>query len=199
MLRFIVHAALLFVLLGICNTLSAQEKPNTLSIEKERQKALEEFDVTEVPDLDAIRLFASELLSTPIEGQEKAQLKKLAKEANRVANLVNYIYDEYDDYYRDSYKYDFIQEKVIGSAQEYGKVFNEFVKIRNKSYFNLGIISRNKGETMEAFLYFKDAFRLSGFDCGSGGKPKSCLRWRAEQELQSLLGLSHIKAYVSWR
>ena len=113
MLRFIVHAALLFVLLGICNTLSAQEKPNTLSIEKERQKALEEFDVTEVPDLDAIRLFASELLSTPIEEQEKAQLKKSAKEANRVANLVNYIYDEYDDYYRDSYKYDFIQEKVI--------------------------------------------------------------------------------------
>ncbi len=199
MLKFVIHAALFGILFGVFNPLYAQEKSNTLSIEKERQKALKEFDMTEVPDLDAIRSFASELLSKPIEQQEKTQLSKLAMEANRAANLVNYIYGEYDNYYRDNYKYDFVQEKVIGSAKEYGRIFNEFVKIRNEAYFNLGIISRNNGETMEAFLYFRDAFRLSGFDCGPGNNPESCLRWRAEQELQSLLGLSHIKAYVSWK
>ena len=181
------------------NAVIAQERGNTLSLEQERQAALEEFDVTEVPDLDAVRSFASQLFSQPIEQQNAEQLKKLSKEANRAANLVDYIYDEYDDYYRDNYKYEFVQKLLVAPVREYRNVFNEFVDIRNQAYFNLGVLSRNNGKTMEAFLYFKDVFRLSSFDCGSKTETKSCMRWKAEQELQKLLGLTHIEAYVSWQ
>ena len=189
----------LATLISVMSAVSSQERASTLSLEEEREATLKEFDITEVPSLDAVRAFAAQLFSLPLEKQSPDQLKELAKEANRTANLVDYIYDEYDDYYRDNYRYEFIQELVIGPASEYGKIFNEFVDIRNQAYYNLGIISRNNGRTLEAFLYFKDAFRLSSFDCGSGTLAKSCMRWKAEQELQNLLGLSHIRAYVSWQ
>ena len=74
---------------------------------------------------------------------------------------------------------------------------NEFLEIRNQAYFNLGLLAKNENKTMEAFLYFKDAYRLSLFDC-RGTSEKYCIRWKAEQELQKLLGLMEIKAYVTW-
>ncbi len=70
--------------------------------------------------------------------------------------------------------------------------------IRNQAYFNLGILARDSGKTMEAFLYFKDVFELSVFNCDGGKSAETCMRWKAEQELQEILGLSAIKAYVSW-
>ena len=185
-------------LLSTTGSVVSQERSSTLSLERERQATLEEFDITEVPSLDAVRAIATRLFALPVEQQDAEQLKALATEANRTANLVDYIYDEYDDYYRDNYKYEFVQKKVIETASEYGEVFNVFVNIRNQAYFNLGLLSRNAGRTMEAFLYFKDAFRLSSFDCGQNTPATSCMRWKAEQELQKLLGLSHIKAYVTW-
>ena len=36
------------------------------------------------------------------------------------------------------------------------------LKIRNNCYFNIGLIHKEKGNTMDALLYFYDAFRLSG-------------------------------------
>ena len=186
------------ILLSTTGAVVSQERTSTLSLERERQATLEEFDITEVPSLDAVRAIAIDLFALPVEQQNAEQLKALATEANRTANLVDYIYDEYDDYYRDNYRYEFVQKKVIEAASEYGKVFNDFLSIRNQAYFNLGLLSRNAGRTMEAFLYFKDAFRLSSFDCGQNTPKTSCMRWKAEQELQKLLGLSHIKAYVTW-
>ena len=176
----------------------SQDSVNTLSLEEERSAELEKFDVTEIPDLNVVRNSAKHLFSLPLEKQDSEQLKELARVANMTANLVNYIYDEYDDYYRDNYRYEFIQKKVQIPASVYGAIFNEFLKIRNQAYFNLGLISKNDGRTMEAFLYFKDAFRLSSFDCGKDKPAIGCMRWKAEQELQKLLVLSHVKAYVSW-
>ena len=46
-------------------------------------------------------------------------------------------------------------------------------------------------------LYFKDAFRLSIFDCESQQATETCMRWKAEQKLKELLGLS-VNSYVSW-
>ena len=186
------------VLFSTTGSVVSQERSGTLSLERERQATLEEFDITEVPNLDSVRAIATHLFALPVEQQDAEELKALATEANRTANLVDYIYDEYDGYYRDSYKYEFVQREVIKAATEYGTIFNEFLNIRNQAYFNLGLLSRNAGRTMEAFLYFKDAFRLSSFDCGPKTPATSCMRWKAEQELQKLLGLSHIKAYVTW-
>ena len=185
-------------LLSAMNSVVSQENTGTLSLERDRQATLAEFNITEVPSLDAVRAIATRLFALPVEQQDAEQLKALATEANRTANLVDYIYDEYDNYYRDNYRYEFVQKQVLKSASEYGNVFNEFLSIRNQAYFNLGLLSRNAGRTMEAFLYFKDAFRLSSFDCGQNTPATSCMRWKAEQELQKLLGLSHIKAYVTW-
>ena len=81
----------------------AQDRTNTLSIEQERQAALEEFNVTELPDLDVVRAAAVQLFAQPLEQQDEEELKKLSREANRVANLIDYIFDEYDDYYRENY------------------------------------------------------------------------------------------------
>ena len=175
----------------------AQDRTNTLSIEQERQAALEEFNVTELPDLDVVRAAAVQLFAQPLEQQDEEELKKLSREANRVANLIDYIFDEYDDYYRENYQYEFIREKVIIPAAKYESVRNEFLNIRNRAYFNLGALSRDNGRTMEAFLYFKDAFRLSAFNCKYGAR--ICMRWKAEQELQKLLGLPRIEAYVNWK
>ena len=184
--------------LGASNGI-AQERTDTLSLEQERKKALERFNVTKVPDLDAVREIAAQLFAQPIKQQDSGQLKKLAEEANRSANLIDYIYDEYMDYYRENYKYDFVQAKVAEPAKDYERVFNEFLSIRNQAYFNLGLLAKDDGKTMEAFLYFKDAYRLSLFECGTKQPAKNCIRWKAEQELQKLLGLTEINAYVTWK
>jgi len=63
----------------------------------------------------------------------------------------------------------------------------------------MGLIAKKKGENLRAYLYFKDAFRLSSFDCGPGKPVKGCMRWKAEQEMQKLLGLSDVEAYRSWK
>ncbi len=188
----------LLIVLSLGNASSAQGNTGTLSIEKERQEALKEFNITEVPNLDAIRSATNDLFAKPIEEQSTESLKTLAKLANQAANLVNYIYEEYDDFYRENYEYDSLRKDVIGPAREHREVVNEFVDIRNKAYFNLGIIARDAGKTMEAFLYFRDAFRLSGFNCWET-VPNKCMRRKAEQELQKLLELSHIKAYYGSR
>lgn len=186
------------ILVSSGNAIVAQERANTLSLEQERQATLEEFDVTELPDLDVVRAVATRLFALPLEQQDEEELKKLSREANRVANLVDYIHDEYDDFYREIHKYPSVRERVMVPADEYGDIINEFVTIRNQAYFNLGALSRDNGRTMEAFLYFKDAFRLSDFYCGEVGA-LTCMRWKAEQELQKLLGLSHIKAFTALR
>lgn len=192
----LVHLILLFTLSN--SGAMAQDTEDLLAIEETRQKTLENFNVAEIPDLDRIRSVASELFALPIDQQNVEDLTNLSIEANRAANLISYIREEYDDEYRDNYRYEFIQEKLAKPHDEYVKVSNEFIDIRNQVYFNLGIKYKNRGETMKSFLYFNDAFRLSRFDCGNK-QPDNCMRWRAEQEMKELLGIKQINSYVSWQ
>ena len=133
------------ILLLTGDAVVAQERANTLSLEQERQETLEKFDITELPDLDVVRAVATQLFALPLEQQDEEELKKLSKEANRVANLVHYIKSEYRDHYRESYEYNVIGEKmrvkVMPPARKYGDVFNEFVDIRNQACFHLGALS----------------------------------------------------------
>ena len=76
---------------------------------------------------------------------------------------------------------------------------NEFLGIRNQTYFNLGMKGKEAGNNIESLIWFRDAYRLSDFECGNRQAREKCMRWKAEKELQKLLGLSSIKAYVTWK
>ena len=180
------------------DSIMAQNTEDTLDIEENRQKILENFDISEIPDLDKIRSAASNLFAMPIGQQKVEDLTNLSIEANRAANLISYIRDEYNDEYRDNYRYEFIQEKLAKPHDDYVRISNEFIDIRNQVYYNLGIKYKNLGETVKSFLYFNDAFRLSGFDCRDK-RPDDCMRWKAEQEMKNLLQIDGIESYVTWQ
>ena len=183
------------VLLAISSLTSAQ---STLDIDEQREATLEKLDA-DVPDPNEIRVLASRIFSEPTSDQDADVLKSLAKQSNSDANMVYFIKDEYEDYRRENYKYDFVLEKLDPSLGHYTRIVNEFLDIRNQAYFNLGMKAKEAGENVPALLWFRDAFRLSSFDCGKNQVRETCMRWKAEQELQKLLGLSSIKAYVTWQ
>ena len=116
-----------------------------------------------------------------------------------MANLISGILQEYSSYYQENYRYNFIQTKVADPHDAYARLSNKFISIRNLAYFNLGLKMKEKGESLRAYLYFKDAFRLSIFACVKDADPNSCMRWKAEQEMKSLLSIEDIQSYVSWQ
>ena len=152
-----------------------------------------------IPDPDGIRRIAKEIFSKPISDQDADVLQSLAKQSNSYANMVNFIKDEYDDFRRENYSYDFVLEKLNPSLGHYARIVNEFLAIRNRAYFNLGMKAKETGNNVPALLWFRDAYRLSSFECGKDQARETCMRWKAEQELQKLLGLSAVKAYVTWQ
>ena len=171
---------------------------STLDIDEQRATTLEKM-ASVIPDPDKLRDIAKEIFSKPLSAQDVDILKSLAKQSNSYANMVNFIKDKYGDYRRDSYRYSFILKKLIPFIEPYDHVVNEFLGIRNQAYFNLGMKDKAVGKNIKALLWFRDAFRLSNFDCGKSQSREKCMRWKAEQEIQKLLGLSSFKAYVTWQ
>lgn len=171
----------------------------TLSLDKEREKALKEFDVSEIPNPDTVRKTADAIFGKKLDAQSEKELRQIAKQANKLTNLIGAILSEYASYYRENYRYDFIQKKVMGPHDEYIRASNEFIGIRNQAYFNLGLKAKQAKMNLRAFFYFKDAFRLSSFDCEDGSPEVTCLRWQAEQEMKKLLSLTDIQSYVRWK
>lgn len=170
---------------------------STLDVDEKRVEEQKELGVG-IPDPDAIRKMATELFAKPYAQQNEQDLKNLAQQANRYANMVGYLEVEYNSYYRDNYRYEFVQKKVGPVLDAYTDVSNEFKGYRNLAYYNLGLLAKDAGDGVAALLYFRDAFRLSTFDCGTDGANK-CMRWLAEQEIQKLLGLGEMRAYVTWQ
>lgn len=185
------------IMLSIAFNNSPCLSQSELDVDKQRAEDREKLG-SSVPDPGKLRNIAETVFSTPIENQDERDLFFISKQSNHYANLVGYIIDEYDDYLNSNYRYDFIRNKVSPSRDSYVKVANEFKQFRNQAYFNLGIKSKSNGNYIEAFLWFRDAYRLSSFDCESRARRDTCMRWKAEQELQNLLDLSHLKAYVTW-
>ncbi len=188
-------ALCVMVSLAVTSLASAQ---STLDIDEQRAATLEKLE-SDVPDPDGIRRIARETFSKPISDQDTDVLQSLAKQSNVYANMVNFIRDEYDDYRRENYSYDFVLEKLNPSFGHYTRIVNEFLAVRNQSYFNLGMKEKEAGSNVPALLWFRDAFRLSSFDCGKNQARQTFMRWKAEQEIQNLLGLSSVKAYVTWQ
>ena len=192
----------LIVLLSLTASVSsAEEEPakKPPSIEEQREEALKEYSDSNFPDPEKVRSYSKTVLSKSLNEQTKEELVDVARQANHVANLIGFLQEEYGSYHRENFRYEFIQEKVATPHDAYIKVMNEFKDYRNQAYFNLGAQAKESGDLATAFFYYRDAYRLSEFDCGPGKAAQTCMRWLAEQELQKLLGLSSIKSYVSWK
>ena len=123
------------------------------------------------------------------------QLKTIAEKSNKAANMVDYIQEEYAEYYRENSRYDFVQKKVAPAHDAYVRLANSLKDIRNKTYLELGVRLEKTGDIGTAFFYYRDAYRLSEFD----NNGKEGVRYKAEQEMKRLLGINDIESYVSWR
>lgn len=128
----------------------------------------------------------------------EVELEKLANDANIYTNLVNKLASQYEAGFRDKTRYEFIQEDLSPALSKYQEVRNEFIDIRNRAYFNLGVISEKNGDLFSAFFYYNDAYRLSTFDCpsdDSSATAESCMRLAAENKMKNILNLK-IDSYV---
>ena len=193
MRKLVVMLTTVMLLLGI-NGVKAGEKEN---IEKLRQEQLKVFGSEGLVKPYDIRKKAKLYLSKPLSEQSISELKKLSIQTNAAANLFGMIVSEYKDYYSENYRYDFVQEKVAPFHDAYVKLSNELLDCRNQCYFNLGEKLKSKGKTLEAFLYYEDAYRLSSFTEDEGNHKG--MRYKAEQELKSLLGVSDIPSFIYWK
>lgn len=193
---------LLIGVLLLFPTLSAKAQnhdSSSMQIDIQREKEIKEYSSVEFPKIRDILNNGNSLLSLSILNQSVSDLKTLAKKANQAGNIILMIQKEYSSYYRNNYKYDFIQKKISGPHDSYLARANKFLDLRNQAYFNLGLKMLSRNDKLQAFFYFRDAYRLSNFDCGPGNSAKTCMRWKAEQEMQKLLEISDINAYVSWK
>ena len=182
--------------IGISN-ISLVLAQSELDIDTQRAADLKKFDAG-IPNQDNLREIATTTFSSPLADQSEDTLLFLAKQSNYYANLVGFISEEYNDYYNSKYRYDFITEKVAAPMDAYTAIANEFKTFRNQAYFNLGLKAKAAGRGIEALLLFRDAYKLSTFNC-SETRRENCMRWKAEQEMQKLLGLSNIRSYVTWK
>lgn len=170
---------------------------NAESVDAQRMELLARWGTDALPQPAAIEELAATLLALPIKEQSARDLESLADLANRAANFIGFISDEYSAYYRENYAYDFVQEKVAPFHDAYVAEANKFKGFRNQAYFNLGIKHRNGGNEVLAFFYFRDAFRLSTFT-EPGGDHRG-LRYKAEIEMKKLLGCEELETFVYWK
>lgn len=197
-MRRSIVGTILIVTLFCSDTVHVAAAQSDLQIEQQREEDLKALGTNSIPSPQRVKATAKALFARPLAEQSEAELKQLAKQANTYANLVRFISDEYSQYYRENYQYKFVQEKVAPARNAYDKRVNEFLDYRNRAYFNLGLKAKAAGNPTLALFYFRDAFRLSAFDC-FGTKKEECMRWQAEQELQKLLDLEAVQAYVTWK
>jgi hypothetical protein len=169
------------------------------AIDRRRKEDLAEFGKSSIPAPGPIREKAKQVFAKPVAEQSEGELDTLAREANIFTNLITNISDEYKSQYNQNSRYEFVTKKLGPPHEAYQRIRNEFIDIRNNAYFNLGIKLRDAGRPLESFMYFRDAFRLSLFDCGKGKQKEQCMRWKAEQEMQKILKIEGITSYVDWQ
>jgi hypothetical protein len=167
------------------------------ALDDERTKQLEELGVL-LPNPDAIREAAREEFAKPLDQQSTENLENIARDANKYANLISKISDEYNDYIRENSRYDFVIKEVQRApvVEKYLELDSEFKGIRNMAYLNLGKIALREEKEMKAFLLFNDAYRLSVFSCAEG--KEDCVRYEAEQQMKKLLNIEG-ESYIHWQ
>jgi len=165
--------------------------------EKIRTEQIKKYGGTDIPKPQEVTKKAEVFLAKPISEQSIKELKAIAENSNKAANYIGFIFDEYATYYRDNYKYDFVQEKIAPFHDKFLLLSNKLKSQRNQAYLNLGKKIAASGNNIEAFFYFKDAFRLASFTDDSGDHKG--IRYQAEQEMKKLMGLESIESFVYWQ
>jgi len=165
--------------------------------EKIRAEQIKKYGGTDIPKPKEITKKAEILLAKPLSEQSIKELKSIAENSNKAANYVGFIFDEYAQYYRDNYKYDFVQEKVAPFHNNYLLLSNKLKSQRNQAYLNLGKKLAASGNNIEAFFYFKDAFRLSKFTDDNGDHKG--IRYQSELEMKKLMDLDNIESFIYWQ
>lgn len=166
-------------------------------IEAARLEMVKRWGVDGIVKPSEVEAKAKILLGLPLADQPDDQLRELAKLANAAANFVGFILEEYQEYYSDSYRYDFVQKKVAPFHDAYIKVSNRLKAFRNQAYFNLGKKACDRGDELTAFFYFRDVYRLSTFTDDQGDHKG--MRYLAEIEMKSLLGMTSTGTFIYWK
>ncbi len=172
----------------------AQEVEDIKSL---REEQISKLGTGSIPRIEEVINEANSYLSLPIERQTIEELEKLAEKTNRASNFMDFILEEYRDYYSDNYRYEFVQEKVAPFHDQYLIISNKLRSFRNEAYFNIGTLYKEAGDYILAFFYFRDAFRLSSFT-ESEGDHKG-MRYIAEIELKKLLGIEELGTFLYWK
>ena len=165
--------------------------------EKIRAEQIKKYGGTDIPKPKEVASKAEAILAKPLNDQSVKELKDIAESSNKAANYVGFIFDEYADYYRDNYRYDFVQEKVAPFHDKFLRLSNKLKDHRNQAYLNLGKKLAASGNNIEAFFYFRDAFRLSTFTEDSGDHKGT--RYEAEQEMKKLMNLEEFESFIYWK
>ena len=198
--RTLATVVVLALTLSGCST-SLGQQPVSVNdpeeIEAARKQLIKRWASGGLPKPKNVLAKAKVLLSHPLESQTDTDLVKLAEQANRAANFVTFLLSEYQDYYQDNYRYEFVQKAVQPAHDSYVDISNRLKGIRNKCYFNLGKRAAERGEELQAFAYFRDAYRLSSF--GEAEGDHKGMRYYAEIEMKKLLGINDIETYVYWK
>ena len=175
----------------------AQIESDNSDIDSERVEMLQRWNLDRIPKPKDVESYAIDLLDLPLEAQRSDDLQELASKANEAANFVGFILEEYREYHRENYRYEFVQKKVAPYHDRYVSLSNRLKNIRNQAYFNLGKKAAQRGDELEAFFYFRDAFRLSTFTHADGDHKG--MRYMAEIEMKKLLGLEDIGTFLYWQ
>lgn len=182
----------------MCFSLPAPaQDAKTEDIEAARSAMLQRWGVDGLVRPSDVEASAKAILSLPLAEQSDEQLEEFARQANAAANFVGFILAEYESYYRDNYRYDFVQKKVAPFYDTYVKLSNRYKAYRNQAYFNLGKKAADRGDTVTAFFMFRDAYRLSTFTEDDGDHKG--MRYQAEVEMKKLLGLQDIDTFTYWK
>jgi hypothetical protein len=190
------HLPIFLMLLSSPFSLSAQDASSE-DIEAGRKLMLSRWGIDGLVQPNEVEVKAKEILGKPLAEQSEKSLQEVAKQANSAANFVGFILEEYQDYHRENYRYEFVQTKVTPFHDGYVAVSNRLKGYRNQAYYNLGKKAAERGDKVTAFFYFRDAFRLSQFTKSEGDHKG--MRYLAELELKKLLGIESIGTYLYWQ
>ena len=185
------------MLLACAVHVHAQDVSAEEDVETARAELLKRWEtdgLVKPRDVDAM---AKSIFDRPLAEQAEEDLVALAKQANAAANFVGHILNEYQDYRRDNYRYDFVVEKLAPFHDAYVELSNRMKSYRNQVYFNLGRKAAERGDEIAAFFYFRDAYRLSTFT--EGQATREGMRYRSEIEMKKLLGIEQLGTFVFWK
>lgn len=174
-----------------------EPKAKAEDIEAARSEMLKRWGVSGLVKPAEIDAIAKPLLARPLPEQPNEELLALAKKANAAANFVGFILEDYDQYYRENFRYDFVQTKIAPFHDAYVALSNRMKDYRNQAYFNLGKKASDRGDAMAAFFFFRDAYRLSAFTQDEGDHKG--MRYQAEIEMKKLLGIDGMGTFAYWK